>query len=147
MSKRPERQKSKFLGRRRFGRGNVKNRRGSGNKGGRGAAGLHKHKFTWVTKNDPTYFGKHGFSRPNRKSVDIINLYEIENRIKQGTLEKKGDGFYFEFDGKILSTGDLSKAVTIKARAWSKNVEEKVKKSGGSLVRFESGVSGSGEKK
>ena len=137
MGKRPAKQKSKFLGRKRFGRGNIKNRRGSGNRGGRGAAGLHKHKFSWITKNDPTYFGKHGFSRPNRKSIDVINLYEIENKVKHGTLEKKGTHLYFEFDGKVLGTGELSSAVTIKARSWSKGVEEKVKKSGGSLVGFE----------
>ncbi len=82
MGKRPAKQKSKFLGRKRFGRGNIKNRRGSGNRGGRGAAGLHKHKYSWVTRYDPDYFGKHGFSRPNRKSVDVINLYFIEKRRK-----------------------------------------------------------------
>lgn len=137
MSTRPARQKSKFLGRRHFGRGNVKNRRGSGNKGGRGNAGLHKHKFTWVTRYEPDYFGKHGFNRPNKKTVSIINLYEIENRVKHGTLEKKGTMYHFEFDGKILGTGVLSSPVTIKARAWSKGVEEKVKQAGGSLAKFE----------
>lgn len=136
--RRKERQKKNYLGLRSFGRGNVKNRRGSGNKGGHGAAGLHKHRFTWITKNDPDYFGKFGFVRPNRKDVEVINLYEINNQIRANKLEKKEGKTYFEFSGKILGTGVLSSPVIIKALSWSKGAEEKIKKAGGEISALES---------
>lgn len=137
MTKRKGTQKKNYLGLRSFGRGNVKNRRGSGNRGGRGKAGLHKHKFTWITRYDPDYFGKHGFFRPNKKITDVINLYAINQKARSNKLEKKEGKYYFEFNGKILGTGELSFPVMIKASAWSKGVEEKVKKAGGELVKIE----------
>ena len=120
-----------------FGRGNVKNRRGSGNRGGRGNAGLHKHKYTWITRYDPDYFGKHGFARQNRKSIKTVNLFVINRQAQVNKLEKKDGKYYFEFSGKILGSGNLSVPVSIKALCWSKGVEEKVKKAGGNISKLE----------
>ena len=53
VSKRKRKQKGKYLGDRLFGKGDRKNARGSGNRGGRGAAGLCKHKYTWTAKYAP----------------------------------------------------------------------------------------------
>ncbi len=133
MGKRKGRQKKNYLGLRSFGRGNVKNRRGSGNRGGRGNAGLHKHKFSWITRYDPDYFGKSGFKRPNKKTVDVINLYEIERKL---SADKKAGKQSFEFFGKILGTGDLTISVSIKALSWSKGAEEKIKKAGGEISQL-----------
>ncbi|GAH16501.1 unnamed protein product, partial [marine sediment metagenome] len=38
--------------------------RGAGLRGGRGNAGLLKHKHMYMTKNMPDHFGRHGFKRP-----------------------------------------------------------------------------------
>lgn len=137
-SRRKTTQKSKRLGSRFFGRGNVKNRRGSGNRGGRGNAGLHKHKFTWITVNDPDYFGKHGFHRPPglRVKMPVVHLYDIDRKAVLDQLEKKDGKFAFSFEGKVLSTGKINHAVVIKALAWSKNCEEKVKKVGGEISKI-----------
>ena len=137
MSRRKRSQKKNYLGLRSFGRGNVKNRRGSGNRGGRGNAGLHKHKFTWITRYDPDYFGKSGFTRPNRKTINVINLYAIDQRARFDKLEKKDGKYYFEFHGKILGTGNISQPVIVKALSWSKGAVEKVKKAGGEIVKLE----------
>ncbi len=134
--------KRKYLGLRFNGAGNVKNRRGSGNRGGRGNAGLHKHKYTWITKYAPDYFGAYGFVRPNTTKVPVINLYEIDQRATANKLEKKDGKLYFEFAGKVLGTGILTVPVTIKALSWSKNVEEKIKTAGGTLVAFEKKATG-----
>lgn len=137
VSRRKTVRKKKYRGLRFHGAGNVKNRRGSGNRGGRGNAGLHKHKFSWITKNDPDYFGKSGFTRPNATSSKVINLYDIDRKAITNQLEKKDGKYYFEFSGKVLATGSLSVPVKIKALAWSKNAEEKIKKVGAEITKLE----------
>lgn len=134
MVRRKERQKKGYLGRRSFGRGNVKNRRGSGNRGGRGQAGLHKHKYTWTVKFDKEHFGKHGFVRVNKTSGNSINLYEINRLALLEQLEKKNGLIHFEFDGKILGSGKINFPIVIKALSWSKHAEEKIKQAGGQIV-------------
>lgn len=137
MKKRKEKIKKTRLGKRRFGQGNAKNKRGAGNKGGRGNAGLAKHRFTWVTVNDPDYFGRYGFVRPNRKTVDTVNLFELDQQAKRGKLEKKDNTFYFEFKGKVLGAGELTVPLMVKALSWSKKAADKIKKAGGQVIGYE----------
>jgi len=137
MPKRKTRNKRKFLGTRHCGRGNKKKGRGSGTKGGTGMAGSGKHKFTYITAYEPDYFGKHGFVRHAVKyEMPAANLYEIENMVSKGLLEKKNGRYHFEFRGKILGTGELNSAVVIKAYSWSKKAEAKVKAAGGELSKL-----------
>ncbi|MEW6722482.1 MAG: uL15m family ribosomal protein [Candidatus Micrarchaeota archaeon] len=141
MARRKERQKKGYLGHRSHGRGNVKNRRGSGNRGGRGMAGVDKHKWSWAVKNPKehsVYFGKHGFVRPNKPApLPLMHLYEIDQKAVANKLEKKGGKFHLDFKGKILATGTLSQPVVIRAAAWSRNVEKKVGEAGGSISKLE----------
>jgi large subunit ribosomal protein L15 len=135
MQRKPKR-KTSYRGHRFHGAGNAKNRRGAGGRGGRGNAGLCKHKFSWMVKNDPDHFGRFGFVRPNKKEcMDTINLFDICQQALLGKLEKKAGKFYFEFDGKVLGSGELTVPVSIRANAWSKKTEEKVKKSGGEISK------------
>lgn len=101
-------------------------------------AGIDKHKWSWAMKYDKNHFDKHGFVRPQGTSVDVdtINLYYINQRAMLNQLEKKNGKLYFEFDGKILAVGNLSVPVVIRASAWSKGVEAKVKTAGGELVKL-----------
>lgn len=140
MIKRKERQKKGYLGHRSHGRGNVKNGRGSGNRGGRGMAGIDKHKWSWAMNNDPDYFGKHGFTRPgvSKKVAPVVHLFEINQKALTNKLEKKGGKFVFEFKGKVLATGNVSVPLSIKADAWSKGVEKKLGGAGGDISKLES---------
>jgi large subunit ribosomal protein L15 len=52
----------KFRGSRTHGRG-KKAGRGAGLRGGRGNAGLLKHRYMYMIKNMPNHFGKQGFKR------------------------------------------------------------------------------------
>ena len=96
---------SKFRGSRMHGRG-KKAGRGAGLRGGRGNAGLHKHKYISVVKYMPDHFGHHGFKRPQSVVAcnRTMNLSELELNIdslmKEGFAEKK--------DGRIII--DLTKA-------------------------------------
>lgn len=137
MAKRKGRQKSGYLGHRTHGRGNVKNRRGSGNRGGRGMAGICKHKGTWAAKYAPGYFGKTGFTRPVGKDVEVINLYEINQRAVLDQLENKAGKYHFDFQGKVLASGSVTMPLVIRASAWSKNVEKKLGAAGGQISALE----------
>ncbi|MFH1785054.1 MAG: uL15 family ribosomal protein [Candidatus Micrarchaeota archaeon] len=135
--KRQKRQKSSYLGHRTHGRGNIKNRRGSGNRGGRGMAGACKHKNSWIAKYAPGYFGKTGFVCPVKKTVHAVNLYEINQQALLDKLEKKDGKYCFEFNGKILATGKVTVPLSIKALNWSKNVEKKLSEAGGQIAKIE----------
>ena len=53
--------------------------RGAGLRGGRGNAGLLKHRFMYMTKYMPDHFGRHGFKRPQgiiKKDI-IINVGDL----------------------------------------------------------------------
>ena len=130
MPKRTKKKIGKYRGTRSCGTGNVKNKRGSGCRGGVGNAGLHKHKWSWVTANEPDRYGREGLKRRN-KPCPAMNLYEIESLAsKQGKSE-------IEFKGKILATGAIRQAVKIKAVSWSARAEEKIKAAGGSISKIE----------
>ena len=82
---------------------------------------------------------KRGFTNINRKEYAVVNLGDINDlfeagavvdlaALKQAGLVKK------EHEGvKILSNGELSKALTIKAAKFSKADEEKIKAVGGTV--------------
>lgn len=133
--RRKKRRNGKYLGRGSHGCGNVKNRRGSGNRGGRGNAGRCKHKASWVATYQKDYFGKHGFfnqSAPAR--LQSIQLFEINRKAVLGKLDKTSGKFVFEFNGKILATGEVSVPLFVKAKSWTKRVEQKIKEAGGEIV-------------
>ncbi|MFQ5976123.1 MAG: uL15 family ribosomal protein, partial [Candidatus Hydrothermarchaeales archaeon] len=86
----------KKRGTRTCGGGSHKKNRGKGNRGGRGMAGTHKGRWTWVVKNAPDYFGREkGFKRPVTERPSIINLNELDERIEQllseGFAKKRGN--------------------------------------------------------
>ncbi|MEM4295507.1 MAG: uL15m family ribosomal protein [Candidatus Anstonellales archaeon] len=134
MPKRKKKKTAYLRGFRRHGHGNIKNRRGSGNKGGKGNAGLHKHKWTYTVKYAKDHFGSKGFVRQNKKHIKTINLWEIENMAKKGLLEMKDKAYIFEFDGKVLGTGNLSNAYIIKALAFSEKAKQRIEEAGGKAL-------------
>ena len=101
-------------------------------------AGICKHKVTWETKYAPGYFGKTGFTRPVvGKEVVVINLYEINQRAILNQLENKAGKHHFDFEGKVLGTGDVTVPLVIRAVSWSKNVEKKLGAAGGQISALE----------
>ena len=124
----------KMRGRRTYGYGSHKKHRGGGSRGGRGKAGLKKHKKSWMLKYEPDHFGKFGFKVPIRakKEIRAINLKEIDVLAKK--LNKKEiDISEFGYQ-KVLSTGKLTQGLTIKAKLFSNKAKEKIEKSGGKVI-------------
>jgi len=134
---------SKFRGSRTHGRG-KKAGRGAGLRGGRGNAGLHKHKWISTVKYFPDHFGHHGFKRPQSVVADKVtmNLSEVEEKL----LALSKDGFATQKDGKwtvdlkgmgidkLLGSGRIRTPLVIKVGEASEKAKEKLKKAGGSLI-------------
>ncbi len=136
----------------RYGRGNTKNGRGSGCKGGVGHAGSFMHKFSQMLKYYPEQFDVSGFHCPTTRKVKEINVFEINNMCvsmrdthhpsrngemkmaKKGEISQKDGKYSFEFDGKVLGDGEISVPVLVKAKAASKSAQEKITKAGGSIT-------------
>ncbi|MCX6772349.1 MAG: uL15 family ribosomal protein [Candidatus Micrarchaeota archaeon] len=130
----------KFNGSRNHGKGNAKNRRGKGGKGGWGRAGMHKQRFTYITVYERDWMangGHMGFSSIRPIVYETLNLFEINQLAEKGKLEKKEGKYYFEFEGKILGSGKLSVPVTVKARSFSEGAAAKIKKAGGEVIATE----------
>ncbi|MDP7080669.1 MAG: uL15 family ribosomal protein [Candidatus Undinarchaeales archaeon] len=121
------------------GGGSKKKRRGAGNKGGHGNAGMHKGKWTYVVKYDPKHFGKYGFNKPMGFIPITINLKELDQSleawVEAGRAEKKKDTYAVDLGAlgfhKVLGNGYLTKKVHIKAPYFTEKARAGIEKSGG----------------
>ena len=131
---RREKKHRKFRGRRTY-HGSHKKARGGGSRGGRGKAGLHKHKWSYVVKYEPEHFGKRGFRPPRLKEVKSINLKELDKIAKEKNLEKV-NVLELGYE-KVLGGGKLSKPLTIEAKFFSEQALKKIEEAGGKAVKIE----------
>jgi len=117
--------------------GSHKKWRGGGSRGGRGAAGLHKHKWSYTVKYEPDHFGKDGFRRP--KKGRSINLRELEKMLpallEKGLAQKEGDVVKINLKKlgytKVLGAGGVSTPMVIEAEAFSEMAIKKLEAVGG----------------
>ena len=137
----------KYRGSRTCGGGTHKNRRGAGNRGGRGHAGANKHHFIKALKEGyrKGYIHK-GFSRPQSliKKQNNININElnelIEYLFEMNTeyIEKKDDVYIINLNSininKVLGSGMISKKIDITCSNFSKRAIEKIEQAGGKCI-------------
>ncbi|MHA1410327.1 MAG: uL15 family ribosomal protein, partial [Candidatus Odinarchaeia archaeon] len=133
----------KRRGYRTHGYGRISQHRKSGQKGGKGAAGYKKHWKSWLIKNMPDYFGKHGFKRPASvtKPINAINLRELDKIIvgKIG-IQKTGKSKTVKIDlnklgyQKLLSKGSLSTPAKIIVQRATKSAISKDESIGGKVI-------------
>lgn len=137
--------KSRYMrGIRTHGYGNVGQHRKSGSRGGKGAAGMHKHKWSWVLKYFPDWYGKRGFTYPPEMKVEYkeINVGELRELIEflrqQGKLEKDGDTYVIDLQtlgyNKLLGRGSIDVKVKVKVYDATKSAIEKIRKAGGEVI-------------
>jgi large subunit ribosomal protein L15 len=106
--------------------------RGAGLRGGRGNAGLHKHKFMHMLKYMPDHFGVHGFKRPQSvvKRNKTINIGELEEKFPgKNSIDLEKEGF-----DKLLGSGVINSKIKIKVNSASEKAIEKVKEKGGEII-------------
>lgn len=134
---------SKFRGSRTHGRG-KKAGRGAGLRGGRGNAGLHKHKYLTVVKHMPNYFGRYGFKRPQSviRESRTMNLSELELSLEslraKGVAESRQGRQIVDLKklgiDKLLGSGRISTPVDVIVDSASKMAKQKLEKIGGKLI-------------
>jgi len=129
------------------GYGRIGQHRKSGSHGGKGAAGMHKHMWTWVVKYAPTWFGKHGFTRPPEitPTVQAINVGELDELAEKLLAEGKAVlednkvvinvrelGF-----NKVLGRGKVTRPLKIITPYVSEMAKAKIEEAGGEVVVVE----------
>lgn len=124
----------KFRGSKTHGYGSKKKHRGGGSRGGRGIAGLKKHKKSWMIVHKPNHFGKKGFKVPlkAKKIIKAITLRDIDILAKK--LNKKEIDLSELGYQKVLSTGKITQSLTIKANKIVPKAKEKIEKAGGKAI-------------
>jgi len=123
---------NKFRGRcRTHGRGH-KAGRGAGKRGGRGLAGINKHRVMTRIKYMPKHWGMHGFNRdPSLRVVhNTCNVSDLE-RLAQGSNEINLTEMGID---KLLGSGKINAAITVTVENWSASAQSKVEAAGGSIV-------------
>jgi len=106
--------------------------RGAGLRGGRGNAGLCKHKFMYMNKYMPGHFGVHGFKRPQStlKEDKIINVGEIEERFPgKKTINLTEEGY-----DKLLGAGQIKSKLKITVNSASEKAIDKIKEQDGEII-------------
>ncbi len=138
MAVRKRKRKNRYRGHRTHGAGNTKNRRGAGNRGGRGKAGSHKHKFN-------LYAGTFGTERPKLLPQSITRAINIDlvvqslpKWIAEKKAEKTGEGIIIDgekigFDKILGKTNVLREKLIIKNLKASKKASERIIAAGGRI--------------
>jgi len=129
----------KQRGSRTHGFGRVGQHRGGGMRGGHGKAGFHKHKWTYVIKYEPDYFGKKGFTSPKnlKRKVNVINVGVLDELAEKLSMKREGKLFIdLESFGytKLLGAGKVTKPLIVKAPSCSKSAAEKIREAGGQVL-------------
>ena len=140
----------KYRGSRTCGGGTHKNRRGAGNRGGRGRAGGNAHHFIRAMREGyrPGYIYK-GFTRPAvvDTPVFIVNVGELdelvsflfENEAEYITLD--GDKYTVDLQSigidKVLGSGKVTKKMAVKAEMFSASARAKIEAAGGECIEVD----------
>jgi large subunit ribosomal protein L15 len=148
VSVRREKKVRKMRGSRTHGWGIQGQHRRSGRKGGRGKAGRKsgKHKWSWVLRYWPDYFGKHGFHPIPKGAIKTVNVGELdelsETLVTKGLAIKSEKGIEINLAqlgiNKLLGSGKVTKPLIIKGiKNISETAKEKIITSGGLILESE----------
>jgi large subunit ribosomal protein L15 len=138
----PVNKRSKFRGSRTCGGGTHKNRRGAGNRGGRGRAGHRDHRFTHYLLLDEVHNGKHGFVNKTRNDVNALSVGVLDQMsvklLAEGKAAREGDAIAIDAAqisiDKILGSGKVTQKMKITARSFSEQAKAKIEAMGGQAL-------------
>lgn len=116
------------------GWGAKKKHRGGGSQAGKGRSGMMKHKKSWMVTNEPRHFGKYGFKVPAQAAREVcaITLRDLD-ALAQKLGKKEIDVGEFGYD-KVLGTGKVTQALTVKADVIVERAAEKIAAAGGKVI-------------
>jgi len=137
----------KKRGSRTCGHGGTKRYRGAGSRGGRGMAGSKKHKWSYVSKYMPGYFGTKGFKRPPEvvREVKTINVGDIEKNLEgfvdEEKIKLKNKKYLLNLSDmgydKLLGSGEISHPIIVTVNSCSKLALKKIESAGGEIKASE----------
>ena len=138
----PVNKRSKYRGSRTCGGGTHKNRRGAGNRGGRGRAGQRDHRFSHFYLRGEISNGKHGFVNRTSVTVSAIDVGDIDQMIEalvsEGFATREGDLITLDATEigieKVLGGGQVTHRMSISARAFSERARAKIEEMGGQAM-------------
>lgn len=144
MQKRKAKKIHKLRGDRSAGYGFSAGHRASGQRGGVGNAGTKKHHYIKTMIENPNYFGKHGFKRPQKiiEEITTINVGELDEAadrlVERGIATTKGKRYQIDLTklgiDKVLGSGKVTKKMDLTGvRDISEKAREKVTGVGGTL--------------
>jgi len=124
-------------GSRTHGYGQIGQHRHSGKQGGHGNAGLHKHKWSWLTINDPDHFGRDPFKPPSWHKVSKwANVGDLFSFAEDG--QSKGEPVVIDLDAKgvekLLGAGDVTRAFNVKVSSYTERAKQKLEEAGGKIL-------------
>ena len=132
--------------RKRIGRGQGSGYGGTSTRGHKGAGSrsgnTHKIGFEGGQMPLARLVPKYGFKNINRVEYRAVNIEVLEDFANSGITDitpelLKENGFVGKYElVKILGNGELTKAVNVKANAWSKGAEEAITKAGGTIEKI-----------
>lgn len=142
---RREKKSRKMHGYRNRGWGSIGQHRKSGSRGGRGAAGMHKHKWSWIVKYFRDWFGKKGFTPRGpelKEETRIITLRELDELAYK--LAHSNQAVYE--DGrivinlakmgitKVVGGGEIRQPIKVIVYKVTENAKRKIEAVGGVVV-------------
>lgn len=105
--------------------------RGAGKRGGRGNAGMNKHRVMTRIKYMPNHWGMHGFNRdPSLRNVSVtVNVGQLEE------MAAGADSIDLTELGidKLLGSGQISSSLTVTVESASAKAVEKIEAAGGTV--------------
>ena len=128
----------RLRGGRNMGWGQVGQHRASGHKGGLGVAGMMKHHYSTLLKEDPNHFGHDSTHPPHpnitKKWASVRDLDDLFSKFgKEEGGKKIIDLAKAGFD-KLLGGGKASNAYTVKVNQFTATAQEKIKSIGGEVL-------------
>jgi large subunit ribosomal protein L15 len=138
----PVNKRSKYRGSRTCGGGTHKNRRGAGNRGGRGRAGHRDHRFSHFLLYGEIHNGKDGFYNQTTKEEKTISIGQLDQMaaalLAAGKASREGDTIIIDADqigiDKILGNGKITVKMNVTARSFSAQAKSKIEEMGGQAL-------------
>lgn len=107
-------------------------------------AGSKKHHYIKVMQENPRYFGKWGFARPQKLIDDVValNISDIDEAldrlVERGGATKKGKKYTVNLSvlgiDKVLGSGKVTHAIDlVGVKGISARAREKIEAKGGSV--------------
>lgn len=132
------RKSRKQRGSRFCGWGQIGQHRASGSRGGVGGAGKHKHFYIRTLKEEPDHFGHEQFHALRPSDIKTwVNLRDLNDLIRFSETTSDGK-VLLDLDklkiGKVLGTGSINSALSIKVGKVSESAKNKILAAGGEVL-------------